>query len=89
VLNILTGFGPQAGAPLCSHRGVDKVWTWHVVWTCVSRLKQFKPWSVDASAEQSVDATQSWCWCEQQSIVVVLESSTFLPSTSTLNLGCL
>jgi acyl-CoA reductase-like NAD-dependent aldehyde dehydrogenase len=25
VLNILTGFGPQAGAPLCSHRGVDKV----------------------------------------------------------------
>ena len=25
VLNILTGFGPEAGAPLASHRDVDKV----------------------------------------------------------------
>lgn len=24
VLNILTGFGPEAGAPLASHKGVDK-----------------------------------------------------------------
>ena len=26
VLNILTGFGPEAGAPLASHRDVDKGW---------------------------------------------------------------
>lgn len=26
VLNILTGFGPEAGAPLASHPHVDKVW---------------------------------------------------------------
>ena len=25
VLNILTGYGPEAGAPLASHRNVDKV----------------------------------------------------------------
>ena len=27
VLNIVTGLGPDAGAPLVSHKGVDKVWT--------------------------------------------------------------
>lgn len=26
VLNILTGLGPEAGAPLASHPNVDKVW---------------------------------------------------------------
>ena len=25
VLNIITGYGPEAGAPLASHKGVDKV----------------------------------------------------------------
>lgn len=26
VLNIVTGYGPDAGAPLISHKDVDKVW---------------------------------------------------------------